>query len=191
MKLLDLRGLVCPMPIIDTKKYFDSISEGSAKIIVDNEVSKNNLEKFADSNGFKHSTEISENDFIIIMEKIKVNIEKEKSDDIFSILIGTDKLGTGDDSLGETLMKSYIYALSESNKLPRKIMFLNSGVKLVAKGSSVLEILNSLENKGVEILSCGVCLDFYGLKEMMGVGQVSNMYAIVEEMNSVTNLIKL
>lgn len=191
MKLLDLRGLVCPMPVIDTKKYFDSINEGVAKIITDNEISKNNLEKFASSNGFKYSTEMNENDFVIIMEKIKVNIEKNKSSDVFSILIGTDKLGNGDDSLGETLMKSYIYALSESDKLPRKIMFLNSGVKLVSSESSVLEILKSLESKGVEILSCGVCLDFYGLKQAIAVGEITNMYAIVEEMNSVAKLIKL
>ena len=191
MKLLDLRGLVCPMPVIETKKYFDSISEGSAKIIVDNEISKNNLEKFADSNGFKHDANMSDSDFVIIMEKTKENFEKEKSGDDFSILIGTDKLGNGDDSLGETLMKSYIYALSESDKLPRKMMFLNSGVKLVSSESAVLEILKSLESKGVEILSCGVCLDFYGLKQMMSVGEVTNMYAIVEEMNSVAKLIKL
>lgn len=179
------------MPVINTKKYFDSISEGSAKIIIDNEVSKNNLEKFASSNSFKYSTEMSENDFIIIMEKIKLNIEEERSDDTFSILIGTDKLGNGDDSLGKTLMKSYIYALSESDRLPRKIMFLNSGVKLVNKDSSVLEILESLKSKGVEILSCGVCIDFYGLKETMAIGEITNMYTIVEEMNSVAKLIKL
>ncbi|MGL4454131.1 MAG: sulfurtransferase-like selenium metabolism protein YedF [Sarcina sp.] len=191
MKILDLRGLVCPMPVVNTKKYFDSIIEGSAKILVDNEIAKNNLEKFANSNSFKCNTEISENDFALTMEKIKMEVVKEECDEEFSILIGSDKLGDGDDSLGETLMKSYIYALSESDKLPRSIMFLNSGVKLVAKKSSVLESLESLKNKGVEISSCGICLDFYGLKEQVAVGEITNMYAIIEEMNSVAKLIKL
>lgn len=191
MKVLDLRGLVCPMPVINTKKYFDSIKDGSAKVLVDNEVAKNNLEKFAISNGFKCSTETGENDFILIMEKTNVEFVKEEIDEEFSILIGSNKLGNGDDSLGETLMKSYIYALSESDKLPRKLMFLNSGVKLVAKESSVLESLESLQNKGVEIASCGICLDFYGLKEKVAVGEITNMYAIVEEMNSIAKLIKL
>ncbi|MGL4656194.1 MAG: sulfurtransferase-like selenium metabolism protein YedF [Sarcina sp.] len=191
MEVLDLKGLVCPMPVINAKKYFESIEMGSAKILVDNEVAKNNLEKFANSNGFKCSVEAGENEFILVMEKERVALVKELDKDEFSILIGSDKLGNGNDDLGATLMKGYIYALSESEKLPRKIMFLNAGVKLVAEGSSVLESLDNLKRKGVEVLSCGVCLDFYGLKDVLKVGEITNMYAIVEEMNSVAKLIKL
>ncbi|MGL4763359.1 MAG: sulfurtransferase-like selenium metabolism protein YedF [Sarcina sp.] len=191
MKIIDCKGLVCPMPVINTKKYFDTINEGVASIIVDNEISQKNLEKFASSNGFTFSTEINGKDFILTIEKFENSSKEVISNGEFSILIGSDKLGSGDDALGETLMKGYIYALSESDKLPRKIMFLNSGVKLVRAESSVLESLECLKNKGVEILSCGVCLDFYGLKEVIAIGEVTNMYAIVEEMNSVAKLIKL
>ncbi|WP_297520865.1 sulfurtransferase-like selenium metabolism protein YedF [uncultured Clostridium sp.] len=191
MENIDCRGLICPMPVINTKKYFDSISVGMAKIIVDNEISQKNLEKFALANGFACSIENGDDEFILTMEKLKESSKEEINKDEFSILIGSNKLGNGDDALGETLMKGYIYALSESDKLPRKIMFLNAGVKLVASTSSVLESLESLKAKGVEILSCGVCLDFYGLKEIVSIGEVTNMYAIVEEMNSVTKLITL
>ena len=191
MKIIDCKGLVCPMPVINTKKYFDSVTEGIASIIVDNEISQKNLEKFASSNGFICTTELNGAEFILTMEKLKESSKEVLAEGEFSLLIGSDKLGNGDDGLGETLMKGYIYALSESEKLPRKIMFLNSGVKLVGEKSSVLESLKNLEGKGVEILSCGVCLDFYGLKDVIAVGEITNMYAIVEEMNSVAKLIKL
>ncbi|WP_297438312.1 sulfurtransferase-like selenium metabolism protein YedF [uncultured Clostridium sp.] len=190
MNTIDCRGLECPMPVINTKKYFEKISSGEAKVITDNEISKNNLEKFALGNGFDVTCDMLGDDFVLIMKKSQSEIIEE-SKEHFSILIGSDKLGTGDDSLGQTLMKSYIYALSESDKMPRKIMFLNSGVKLVSSDSKVLESLELMKNKGVEICSCGVCLEFFGIKDDVRVGEITNMYSIVEEMNSVSNLIKL
>lgn len=190
MKVIDCRGLECPMPVINTKKYFESISKGSAKVITDNEISRNNLEKFALGNGFSVNVEENKGEFTLTMEKIEIEIIKNDKES-FSILIGSNKLGEGDEALGQTLMKSYIYALSESSKLPRKIMFLNSGVKLVSSESKVLESLEIMASKGVEICSCGVCLEFYGIKDDVRVGEITNMYSIVEEMNSVSNLIKL
>lgn len=191
MNIIDCRGLICPIPVVNTKKYFAEIENGVAKVIVDNEVSKNNLVKFASANEFKCEVKENNGEYTLTMEKFKsVNLDNTKNDE-FSILIGTDKLGNGDDKLGETLMKSYIYALSESDKMPRKIIFLNAGVKLVAKGSSVIESLEAIKAKGVEIASCGVCLDFYGLKDELLIGEITNMYSIIEEMNSVSKLIKL
>lgn len=191
MNTIDCRGLICPIPVVNTKKYFAEIEKGVAKVIVDNEISKNNLVKFASANEFKYEVKENNAEYTLTMEKFKsVNLDNTKNDE-FSILIGTDKLGNGDDKLGETLMKSYIYALSESDKMPRKIMFLNAGVKLVAKGSSVIESLEAIKAKGVEIASCGVCLDFYGLKDELLIGEITNMYSIIEEMNSVSKLIKL
>ncbi|MGL5633724.1 MAG: sulfurtransferase-like selenium metabolism protein YedF [Sarcina sp.] len=193
MKTIDCSGLECPMPVIKTKKYFETIEEGLAKIIVDNEVAKNNLEKLAQNNNMKFNSEEVNGKFILTIEKTMINSENSMKDTQkqFSILISSEFLGHGDDDLGKTLMKSYLYALSEASEIPRKIMFINSGVKLVANESAVLESLNKLNLRGVELCSCGICLDFYGLKEAVGIGEITNMYAIVEEMNSISNLIKL
>lgn len=192
MNIIDCKGLKCPQPVINTKKYFDAIENGEAEVIVDNEVAKNNISKFCNSNGFKYSVEEKEGLYFIKITKEDCNCEIEDlNKDTLVILITSDKLGAGNDTLGETLMKSYLYALSESDKLPVDLLFLNGGVKLVAEGSEVLDSLKRLKDKGVNIASCGVCLDFYGLKEKLAVGEITNMYTIIEKMNTANNTIKL
>lgn len=190
--IIDCKGLKCPQPVINTKKYFDSIEEGIATIVVDNEIAKNNIFKFAQSNGF--NSEASEKDGFYHIQITKescsckeINFDKKK----LIIVIGNDKLGLGDDVLGTTLMKSYMYALSESDNIPSDILFLNGGVNLTTEGSDCVESIVTLKERGVNILSCGTCLDFYGLKEKLVVGEITNMYTIVEKMNSSDNTIKL
>ena len=109
---------------------------------------------------------------------------KKEEVDGFSIVITTDKLGEGNEELGKTLMKSYLYALSESDKFPDELIFLNGGVKLTTEGSNVIESINEIKNKGTKVISCGACLDFYDLKDKLLVGEIGNMYTIVEIMNS-------
>lgn len=192
MNTIDCKGLKCPQPVINTKKYFDTVESGEAEVIVDNEVAKNNISKFCQSNNFKHVIEEKNGFYHIRVSKEKNTCEvmdfEEKS---LVILVGSDKLGSGDDTLGATLMKSYMYALSESDKLPKDLLFINSGVKLAAEDSEVLESLKKLKERGVNISSCGVCLDFYKLKEKLAVGEITNMYTIIDKMNKAENTIKL
>ena len=190
MHIIDCKGLACPKPVINTKKYFDSIENGAAQVIVDNEIAKNNILKLANSNNIESNFEFKDNLFIINLKKVG-NIEKKINEDTNVILIGKDKLGDGNDTLGTALMKSYIYALSESDKKPTHLLFLNGGVKLTIEDSEVLESLKILQNAGVEILSCGTCLDFYGIKEKVAIGEITNMYNIVEVMNNAKNTISL
>ncbi len=188
---IDCKGLKCPQPVINTKKYFDSIKEGHGLIIVDNDVAKNNICKFAQGNGYKYQVVDSEGLFNITITKEDCGCEIMKSSKELVIVVGTDKLGEGDGILGANLMKSYMYALSESDDMPSDIIFLNSGVKLTTKGSSVIDSLEGLKDKGVNITSCGTCLDFYNLKDDLLIGDISNMYTIVEAMNKADNTIKL
>lgn len=190
--IINCKGLKCPQPVINTKKYFDSIEDGQATIIVDNEVSKNNVSKFAESNGYK-------NEVIEIDGLYHIRITKEActckpmsfNEKKLTILVSNDKLGLGDDKLGTTLMKSYFYALSESDIIPSELIFLNAGVKLTAQGSDCLESIKKLKERGVNVLSCGTCLDFYDLKEKLAVGEITNMYTIIEKMNTSDKTIKL
>lgn len=183
MNKIDCRGLMCPKPVIETKKYFDNIKEGIAEIIVDNEIANNNIIRFAQGAGFKVESKKEENDFVIIVTKENES-KKTVNSDNFSIIIATDKLGEGNDELGKTLMKSYLYALSESNEIPDEVIFLNGGVRLTTEGSNAIDSIKDIEKKGAKIISCGACLDFYDLKEKLSVGEVGNMYTIVEIMNT-------
>ncbi len=195
--IIDCKGMNCPLPVINTKKYFDSIDKGSSITIVDNEVAKNNIVKFAKSNGFNHDVTTEGNLFHIKitkgenMEQEVNNVKKEENKKSFTIVVGSDRLGNGDDVLGEALMKSYMFALSEANEVPNNLLFLNGGVKLVVEDSLVLDSIKKLEERGVNIQSCGLCLDFYKIKEKLAIGEITNMYAIIEIMNSSDKTIKL
>lgn len=192
MHIIDCRGMLCPQPVINTKKYFDSIENGNAEVIVDNEVSKNNVMKFASSQGFSSSVkEVEGNYHIEIVKDNSVKCTPMNFDDTLTIVITSDKLGEGAEELGVTLMKSYIFALSENDVVPENIIFMNAGVKLTVEGSNCLESLNKLKDKGSKIMSCGTCLDFYGLKDKLVIGDISNMYSIVEEMNKAAKTIKI
>lgn len=194
MEKIDCRGLVCPMPVIKTKKYFDSKDVKEALVIVDNEVAKNNILRLA--KGLKLNNKFTEENGIynISLSRGEISESLEVSEEIgkeLSILVSSNKLGDGDERLGETLMKVYINTLAESEVLPKNIMFINSGVLLACEGSDVIDSLNSMISKGVEIFSCGVCLDFYNLKEKLRAGEIGNMYQIIDIMNSSDNTIKL
>lgn len=193
MKIIDCRGMKCPKPVIMTKKEIESMDKGILEVIVDNDAAKENVSKFAKSIGLDSSIEEKDGFFYIKINKESSSCCKgiEFNDNQPVIIITTDKFGTGDDKLGAALMKSYIYALTESDVKPKSLLFLNSGVKLTTEGSDVIDSLKSLEGAGVEIMSCGTCLDFYDLKEKLEAGTVTNMYTIVEKMNGSSNTIKI
>ncbi|WP_250674708.1 sulfurtransferase-like selenium metabolism protein YedF [Paraclostridium ghonii] len=192
---LDARGLACPKPVINTKKELDSIEQGVVEVTVDNEIAKENILKLAKSNNFEANVLKTEKDSICI-EIIKGEnvIIEEKSQESLSdtcIFIKSDKIGSGNDELGHVLMKGYIYTLTESKPYPKSVLFVNSAVKLTTENEATIENLKILQDAGVEILSCGTCLDYYGLKEELKVGAVTNMYTIVESMNNSSKTISI
>ena len=192
---LDARGLACPKPVINTKKQLDNIDQGAVVVTVDNEIAKENIFKLAKSMNYDASVLKSEKDLICI-EIIKGEnvIIEEKSQESLSdtcIFINSDKKGNGNDELGHVLMKGYIYTLTESKPYPKSILFVNSGIKLTTENEATIENLKILQDAGVEILSCGTCLDYYGLKDDLKVGTVTNMYTIVETMNNSSKTISL
>lgn len=186
-KIIDCKGMNCPIPVINTKKYFDSIQNGTATIIVDNEVAKNNIIKYAKNNEFDYKAEDKEELFYITISKDNTKCPVEMVDNQnnrpFTIVVGSDKLGEGSDELGIALMKSYLFALSEADVIPDNLLFVNGGVKLVVEEAPTLESIQKLKERGTVIQSCGLCLDFYKLKEKLAVGEITNMYAIIEKMN--------
>ncbi|WP_288221734.1 sulfurtransferase-like selenium metabolism protein YedF [uncultured Clostridium sp.] len=199
MNVIDCKGLACPMPVIKTKKYFDLEDAKEALVIVDNEVAKDNVLRLA--KGINLNSSFIEEDGLYKIQLSKgefSNVQATNSDEIVeyrtlapTILVSSNLLGNGDDRLGETLMKVYINTLAEAEILPENLMFINGGVKLTCTGSDVLDSLTLMKEKGVNIISCGACLDFYNLKEELKVGEIGNMYQIIDLMNKSGNTIKL
>lgn len=191
---IDARGLGCPTPVIKTKKALDAIASGNVLTIVDNDIAKDNITKLVKSLHCDfHVIEDQGEFYIDITKKTEADIQIKDTDSLFdsAILVGSNRLGEGDADLGDILIKGYFYTLSEMDTCPKVIIFLNSGVKLTVTDSKVLKDLKMLESKGVEVISCGTCLDFYGLTSRLEVGGISNMYTIVEHLNNCKKVIRI
>ena len=104
--------------------------------------------------------------------------------------VGSRFMGDGSEELGRILMKGFLFALSQLDELPETILFYNGGAYLTTECPDSLEDLKAMENQGVEILTCGTCLDYYGLKEKLQVGGVTNMYQIAEKLAGATQVIQ-
>lgn len=197
MQTVDNRGLACPEPVIRTKRALDALERGAVLSVVDNLVAKENVLRLAQGLGLP--AEVTEEAGLY-----RIMITKGETVDAISaagsetdgrarttLLVQTDVMGTGDERLGQVLMKSFFYALAESGDLPREVYFLNSGVRLTCQGSPILDRLERLQAAGVQIWSCGTCLDFYDLKGSLAIGDITNMYSIVEAMQQADKTITL
>ncbi|WZL73124.1 sulfurtransferase-like selenium metabolism protein YedF [Clostridiaceae bacterium 35-E11] len=191
---VDARGLNCPKPVIETKKVLDALTEGSVTTIVDNEIAMQNVTKLAKSMAYNVDVkEMNDNYYINIYKEAgsqRMHQESKNTKDVV-IMLGSDVMGEGSRELGQVLMKGYMYTLTEMKPYPKALLFVNSGVRLTTEGSEVIDYLRHLESEGVEVLSCGTCLDYFQLKTKLEVGGVTNMYTIVEKMNMAKNTIRL
>jgi selenium metabolism protein YedF len=191
MKEIDCRGMACPQPVVTTKKALES-GEGEFILIVDNPGSLANVERFAQSQGAVVDVEKKGNDFFLhIQKRSACNLagSVQKAEKVV-VYINSNLLGVGEEALGTVLMRSFLKTLLDLNPTPSKLIFINSGVRLTTEGSEVLESLKAISEKGGDILSCGTCLDFYGLKEKLKVGVISNMYDIAQSLLEADCLIR-
>jgi selenium metabolism protein YedF len=201
-KSVDARGLACPQPVIMARK---ALNDGatSIEILIDNEAARENVGRYLEKNGFSVNF-FNESGYIRIeavavsSDGIRAAVINEgvsgndgfNSDDYQCspsakvILITSDSLGRGSEELGQKLMQAFIFTVREMPVKPHTIIFMNSGVKLAVRDSASLDNLAALQESGVEILACGTCLDYFGIKESLSVGRISNMYSIAEELMS-------
>ncbi|MGL4998897.1 MAG: sulfurtransferase-like selenium metabolism protein YedF [Cetobacterium sp.] len=185
-------GLTCPMPVILTKNALKSLVEGSIEVTVDNKISKENIEKFSKEMGYFFNTKNDGDIFyieIIKNELATLNLDV-KNDKNTVIVIDSDKMGEGDSALGNTLMQGFIYTLTEMEDIPKSIIFYNRGVFLTAENQNTISYLKFLEDRGVEILSCGACINFYNLEATLGTGTITNMYNIIDKQMKALKVIK-
>ena len=190
MLKVDAIGQVCPVPIIMTKNALKKIEEGKVEVSVDNKISLENLEKMSKEMGYAYNIQSSGEIYRIVINKVKENVNIIEESDNTVVVISSQFMGSGDPELGKILMNGFIYTLSEMDFLPKTILLYNEGVKLAIEGSESLNDLLVLETRGVEILSCGTCLNFYGITEKLKAGTITNMYTIAEKQLRATKVIK-
>lgn len=201
METVNAFGLACPKPLMMAKAKID---EGARELSVhvDNEIAVKNVSRLAEKYGLNVAVETIEGGWSVNFSEGEGSIAAAAAPAAapactpascgYAVFIGKDHVGEGDPQLGYNLMKMAIYTLSESEDVPASVLFMNSGVKLVAGDEQqIIDSVNKLIEKGTEVLVCGTCLDFYGLKEQLKVGEVSNMYDILGRMQEAAKTITL
>lgn len=184
-------GLVCPVPVIMTKKALNSIEEGEVSVLVDNETAKENLEKLAKEMGYSYvSSKKDENIQVVITKTLEIKEETKEEENIV-VVIDSDEMGKGDRELGEVLIKGFVYSLTEMETLPKTIILYNKGVFLATKNENTIEDLKKLEAMGVEVISCGTCVNYYGLQDSLKVGTLTNMYTILDRQMKAKKVVRV
>ena len=194
-------GEQCPIPVVKTKKVLDSV-QGDAEItvLVDNETAVQNLTRMGRTAGAEVLAEKkSDKEFHVILRvkdrqpsagiQEEVNCIPDVKGD-FVIAVDSATMGRGNDELGKVLMKGFLFAVTQLDELPKTMLFYNGGATLTTEDSDSLDDLKSLEAQGVTIKTCGTCLNYYGLTEKLNVGEVTNMYDIVERMSRADRVIR-
>ena len=206
MTIIDCSGMLCPLPLIEAKKAFNQAQTGDQLVfIVDNETAATNLNTYFSGNGVLSSTIAEGNRYKIAVTKCEstqdtISVSNPEAfcstDQPLAIMgnivvaISSNKMGEGDAELGTILMKGFFAALSDSEPFPSEVIFYNSGVLLLLNDSGIMSSLEKLKLIGVKITACGTCTDFYGIKDRLTIGTISNMFSILTSLNSASKVIK-
>lgn len=202
---LDERGKQCPLPVIETKKLLERSAPGTVvEVLVDNEIAVQNLTKMAVHKGLQHEDcKLGEGIYQVRITAGAESCAADEEDAACAVTSETGRIckgevvvlsaavmGTGDDVLGKILMKGFVYALSQQDVLPETVLLYNGGAFLSTEGAETTADLQAMAAEGVEILTCGTCMNHYGLTEKLAVGGVTNMYDITAKMTQASRLIR-
>lgn len=196
MNSLDVRGMACPLPVVQVKRALES-AQGELRVLLDDGAPRENVKRFAIGRGYQVQEEPVEGGFAFTITgaggagNTRTQAVAVERTGATVMLIGTDRMGEGSEELGRLLMKNFIITLLDLSELPDRIFFVNSGVLLAAEGSEVVEALVELGNRGVEVLSCGICLDYYKKKDTLAAGGVTNMFTIAESMLQARSVVRV
>ena len=197
---VDARGLECPLPVVLTRNAMLEAGVQTVHVQLDSDVAVENIRRMAGSQGWDISTEQSGPPIrLTLIQTARATAPRQPPADSrrapegppkVAVLVASSLFGTGDDELGAILMRAFVKTLKDLDPLPEKLIFANSGVRLTAKGSDLIDDLRALESDGVEIVSCGTCLDYFGLLDSLEVGAVTNMYEIVSTLAQADRVVR-
>lgn len=197
---IDCRGLACPEPVLRVKSALEAVPEGVVAVRVDDPAARENVRRFAESQGCTVEVRDEGQGWLLTAAK---GFACEGAPEVgaaaqvaggaalpTAVLLTSDRLGP-EPELGQVLVRAFLNTLGQATRRPAKLLFLNRGVYLTTEGSQVLEVLAELERQGTEVLSCGTCLEFFGRKDALRVGKVSNMYDTVETLTGSYRVVSL
>jgi selenium metabolism protein YedF len=195
---LDCRRLACPGPVLQAKEIIEKKNPGNITVIVDNEAARQNVTRFLESQHFQVTAAQEGPDFHVSGARdsfaaMEVPLEEKPRTDEkrIMVMVATDRMGQGDDTLGAALMINFLKTLKEMEKELWRLVFVNNGVKLTIDGSEALPDLSALEDHGVTILVCGTCLNHFKLLDRKQVGETTNMLDIVTAMQLADKVINI
>ena len=193
---IDAKGLVCPQPVVLSKKALAEIESGEVVVCVDNETARNNIKRMAENEGCTVNVKDGCDGFELQITKVSLSevsrglvAEKKVVEETMVYLFDSDFIGNNRE-LGKVLVNGFLNAITSLPKRKSKIIFISNGVKLTIKGSYVLDTLSKLKHSGFEILICGTCLDFFKIREKVQIGTVSNALEIMETLTNAGKIIK-
>ncbi len=197
--MLDCRGLACPQPVLKAKELLEREAPVLVEVLVDNAAASQNVSRFLGSQGYQAQVAAQGADFLVRAERQPGQPVQAPPPEVFTcatgseqrilVLVRSDTLGRGDDSLGAGLMKNFLLTLREMGPDLWRLVMVNSGVKLACEGAETLPTLQELQDTGVGILVCGTCLNFFGLLEKKQAGETTNMLDIVSSMQVASKVI--
>jgi len=194
MNKLDCRDLKCPHPVVEARKQLLEAPGLPLQVLVGDDVARENVTRMAASMGYTARDETVEGGFSLTLEAGSdvpaEPVATAPAQGKTIVYIGSDQMGQGSEELGQVLMKNYLFTLTELTVQPDQMFLVNSGVKLACQGSDVLEALDKLACNGVDIASCGLCLDYFETKEDLQVGRTTNMLEIAEAQQQAGKIIR-
>jgi selenium metabolism protein YedF len=192
MKTIDCRKQQCPYPVVEARKLILSTPGVALTVLVGDDIARENVSRLATHQGYEVRQETIDGGFALTLQPGTPTTATATAPATGKTVafIGSDVMGSGSDELGRLLLRNFIFTMSEQNTVPDLLLFVNAGVKLTTSGSEVLEALDRLACKGADIASCGLCLDYFHLKEQLVAGRTTNMLEILEAMQQAGRLIR-
>jgi selenium metabolism protein YedF len=190
MKSIDCRHWLCPKPVIEVRKILLAAPQDPLCVLVEDDVARQNLQRLAVTLGWKVAESSSADSAALEFTPAAPANAVTTSGGTTVVLIAATTMGSGNDELGRILLRNFLLTLPELEIPPSAIYFINDGVKLAVQDADTVEILQKLSDLGIDLAACGLCLDFFKLREKVAVGRITNMLDIVQGMSNAGSVLR-
>lgn len=190
MKSIDCRNWLCPKPVIEVRKILLASPDSSLCVLVEDDVARENLQRLAATLGWQVEKRRSAGSAALEFTPAVTAAAVTTSNATTVVLVSAATMGSGNDELGRILLRNFLLTLAELEIPPATIYFINDGVKLTVAGAETVEILQKLADLGIDLAACGLCLDFFKLREKVAVGRITNMLDIVQGMTNAGSVLR-
>jgi len=192
MVILDCRGQQCPQPVVQVRRQMLASPAAPLRVLVSDPAARDNVGRLAASRGYRVAIIEEGGAFQLDLSPAEAAARQAAAPATGPtvLLVASDQMGSGDAKLGQILMKNFLFTMAENDTAPDQLLFVNGGARLTVGGSDVIEPLQKLVDLGADVATCGLCLEFFGLKEALVVGRVTNMLEIATALQTAGRVIR-